>query len=1063
MFTSKRTMLWMPWVCALAFGLAAGPRSRAAEPSGGVVEFNRDIRPILSDHCFTCHGPDKSRRKANLRLDTEAGGRADLGGYHAIVPRQPARSELWRRITARDEKERMPPAASGPRLTAGQADLLRRWIEQGAKWQKHWALMPPQRPPFPAVNDPTWLLNPIDGFVLARLEREGLRPSPEVDRTTLIRRVTLDLTGLPPTPAEVDAFLADQAPDAYAKVVDRLLQSPRYGERMARPWLDAARYADTNGYQGDGERVMWRWRDWAIAAFNRNLPFNQFTVEQLAGDLLPGATLEQKIATGFNRNHRGNAEGGIIPEEYAVEYVVDRVDTTSTVWLGLTMGCARCHDHKYDPISQREFYRVYAYFNNIPERGKVVRFGNSPPMVPSPTLEQQELLGRLEKQLRAAERHLHELEPELAAAQGSWERSLQGRPPVAWSLPEGLAARFDLDRDTTDRASQTPGAPLRAASFKDGRPAFVPGRIGQAAAFDGKRYLDAGNIANYSFYEAFTFGAWVYPTGTKGGTILSRMAVDDRGEGFSLYVQNGKVRVSLSKRWLDDAIHVETERCLPSDQWHHVMATYEGSRLASGLRVYIDGQPEKLTVHLDDLNQDIKTSNPLRIGWGGGPLHRWHGYLDDVRIYNGALPAEDVGLVATTDPVTAIAALPSAQRNKAQAYKLRSYFLATEAPLLIRQARQQVQALRQEKAQFEKTIPTTMVMQEMNPPRDTFVLLRGEYDKKGDRVTPGVPASLPRLPPGLPNNRLGFARWLVDPSNPLTARVAANRIWQQYFGTGLVKTVEDFGAQGEWPSHPELLDWLATEFVASGWDLKALQRLMVTSATYRQASRVTPALLHKDPDNRLLARGPRIRLSAEMVRDQALAVSGLLTERLGGPSVKPYQPRGLIKELHGSGEYRQDSGPNLYRRSLYTFWKRTVAPPAMLAFDAAGRESCVVRETRTNTPLQALNLMNDVTFVEAARVLAQRILRASGPTVEERIGLMFRRATARQPRPPELWILAASLQESLKQYRSDREAALKLVSAGEFARDEELDVSELAAYTAVASLILNLDEAITKE
>jgi hypothetical protein len=1039
------------------------------------VEFNRDIRPILSNNCFQCHGPDQKKRKANLRLDTEDGMLAKRGDSKAVIPGQPGQSELFKRITAKKVKERMPPVSSGHKLTPQQIELLRRWIEQGAKWQKHWSLIAPKRPDFPSLlaTSPkeggkgwkTWVRNGIDAFILARLEREGLTPNPEADRTTLIRRVTLDLTGLPPTPAEVDAFLKDQSPGAYEKVVDRLLASPRYGERMAARWLEAARYADTNGYQGDGERIMWRWRDWVIDAFNRNMPFDQFTVEQIAGDLLPGSTLQQKIATGFNRNHRGNAEGGIIPEEYAVEYVVDRVDTTATVWLGLTMGCARCHDHKYDPISQKEFYQVFAYFNNVPERGKVIRFGNSPPVVRAPTREQQEQLRALETKLQTAEKGLASLEKELTEAQRKWEKTVPKKPLITWSRPEGLLVHFPLDGHTANTANGEgkPSQSSTTAKFQDGTAAYVPGRSGKAVSFDGKRFLDAGDLADFSFYDRFSFGAWIYPNGTKGGTILSRMADNDRGEGFSLYLQEGKLRVSLSKRWLDDAMHLETQETLPPGQWVHVFATYDGSRTAMGLKLYVNGQPRKAKVHLDDLNQDFKTPEPLRIGWGGGPLDRFHGSIADVRIYDDCLAPEDVELIATTETINDILALPAAKRSKAQAYKVRAYFLARHAPKHLQQAHREVITLRRERERFIESIPTVMVMEEMKPPRDTYLLIRGEYDKKGVKVTRGVPASLPPLPKGAPNNRLGLARWLVDPSNPLTARVAVNRFWQMYFGAGLVKTVEDFGSQGEWPSHPELLDWLATEFIRTGWDIKATQKLIVTSATYRQSSKVTPALFQKDPDNRLLVRGPRFRLSAEMIRDQALAVSGLLVEKVGGPSVKPYQPKGLIKELHGTGKYRQDHGANLYRRSVYTFWKRTVAPPAMITFDAAMRESCVVRETRTNTPLQALNLLNDVTFVEAARVLAQRVMVEGGTTPEERITLAFQLAAARQPRPLELKILRAGFDEHLAEYREDGKAALKLVSVGEYPRNEKLDVSELAAYTAVASLIFNLDEVITKE
>jgi hypothetical protein len=1098
------------------------PSSAAAEPLPAVVEFNRDIRPILSDNCYTCHGPDKARRKANFRLDTEEGAFADRGDHRVLVPGDPGKSELFRRITA-DDGERMPPAKSARSLSGRQIDLVRRWIEQGAKWQKHWSLLPPTRPRLPPVKNVSWPHNGIDHFILARLEQEGLTPSPEADRVTLLRRVTLDLTGLPPTPAEVDDFLADTSPAAYEKVVDRLLASPRYGERFAIPSLDAARYADTNGYQTDGERVMWRWRDWVIDAYNRNLPFDQFTVEQLAGDLLPHATLQQKIATGFNRNHRGNSEGGIVPEEYAVEYVVDRVETTATVWLGLTLGCARCHDHKYDPFKQKEFYQLFAYFNNVPEKGRALKYGNSPPYIKAPTPRQQEQLQQLEQELAEAEGKLARLEPELAAAQEKWEKSLRRGQLDGWSIERGLVAAYDLDGNTVGRAGRArllpsqqrpekptpvadaPGSPkLPEGKFHDGEPTFATGRLGQAAVFDGKRYLDAGNVAGFGFYDKFSCAAWVYPSGEQGGTILSRMTDEEQADGYYLVLHKGKLQVNLVKRWLDDAIRVETERSLPAEEWHHVVATYDGSRTAGGVRVYIEGKEEKLRVVLDELNQTFYSDEPLRIGGGGGPKGRFHGLLDDVRIYHRVLAAEEASILATIDPVAEIAALPAAQRSRAQSDKLRACFLDGPAPDAIRQAEERVLSLRQQKEEFVESIPTCMVMEEMPQPRTTHIMIRGAYDRPGDVVTPGVPASL--LTPGagvpgshgVPNNRLGFARWLVDRGNPLTARVAVNRFWQMYFGIGLVKTVGDFGSQGEWPSHPELLDWLACEFLDSttpsppnplshkgergskidsplspswergaggvrGWDMKALQRLIVTSAAYRQSSRLTPRLLQLDPDNRLLARGPRFRLPATTIRDQALAASGLLVAKLGGPSVKPYQPEGLVKELTGTEDYKQDHGENLYRRSLYTFWKRTVAPPAMVTFDAAGRETCVVRETRTNTPLQALTLMNDVAFVEAARNLAQRALLEGGATAEERLTLAFRLVLARRPSEAELRVLRAGLEQHLADYRKDREAARKLVSQGESRWNEKLDVAELAAYTTVAGLILNLDESITKE
>jgi hypothetical protein len=1050
-------------VLFLSFSVAAGAPMAAQfkSPSHAelpqTIEFNRDIRPILSDNCFLCHGPDKAQRKGNLRLDIEKDAQADRGGYHILVPGNLEKSALWHRITTTEKREHMPPLRTGKKLTDRQIALLRRWIEQGAQWQAHWSLIPPRRPPLPQVQHRSWPRNPIDHFVLARLEREGLSPAPEADRRTLIRRVSLDLTGLPPTIKEVDAFLADQSPDAYEKVVDRLLASPRFGEHMALPWLDAARYADTNGYQGDGERSMWRWRDWVIEAFNHNMPFDQFTIEQLAGDLLPHPTLDQKIATGFNRNHRGNAEGGIIPEEYLVEYAADRVDTTATVWLGLTVACARCHDHKYDPITQKEFYQLFAYFNNIPERGKVIRFGNSPPWMKAPTREQQEQMRQLQTQIAAAEKVCQDLEPELQAGQRRWEKSIVQAPPRDWTLTEGLLARYTLNGDLRNAFGTTKPAQVRAGSAQ-----FEPGPLGPAAIFDGKRYIDAGNVGGFSFYDKFSFAAWVNPANAQAGTILSRMQDMDRAEGYSLLVTDGAIQLNLVKRWLDDSLRLETNTKLKPGRWYHVVVTYDGSRSAKGVTIYIDAERQPLHVNLDDLNQDFRTDAPLKIGAGGDPGQRWHGALADVRLYDRCLSADEAGLVATTDSITSIAKIASAKQSRSQAYKLRSYFLTHDAPEHLRQAHRKVRELQSQLSKLDEAIPTVMIMEERPTPRETHLLLRGVYDRPGVQVQRNIPASLPALAPGAPRDRLGLARWLVSPTHPLTARVTVNRFWQMYFGMGLVRTAEDFGSQGEWPSHPELLDWLSTEFIRTGWNVKALQRLIVTSATYRQASRVTPELVKRDPDNRLLARGPRVRLSAQTIRDQALFISGLFVPKIGGPSVKPYQPPGLWNDL-ADIPYVPDKGENLYRRSLYTFWKRTIAPPALATFDAAGRESCIVRQTRTNTPLQALNLLNDVTYVEAARVLAERMMQHGGRTPAERIDFAFRLATARRPQFQELQILTAGFETHLARYRREPKAALKAVSIGEWPRSDKMDIAELAAYAAVAGVIFNLDETITKQ
>jgi hypothetical protein len=1021
----------------------------ADEPLPKVVEYNRDVRPILSERCLLCHGPDAARRKAKLRLDIEESATTAHGGAPAVVRGDPVASEAIRRITAEDDAERMPPAKSGRRLTTRQVAILRRWIEQGAKWQKHWSLLPPRRPDFPAIEDRDWPRIGLDRFVRARLEREGLRPSPEADQLTLLRRVSLDLVGLPPTPAEVDAFVSDHSPDAYEKVVDRLLASPRWGEQMAARWLDAARYADTNGYQSDGERFMWRWRDWVIDAFNANMPFDRFTIEQLAGDLLPNPTLSQRIATGFNRNHRGNGEGGVIPEEYAVEYVVDRVDTTATVWLGLTLGCARCHDHKYDPVRQKEFYQLFAFFNNVPERGKAIKYGNSPPFIKAPTPDQERRLAELNGRLKEAERAWQDLQPAIDKAQTVWEKGHGLLDPTPWMPQQDLTAHFALD------GSQPKG------TFHDGDPKRVAGRQGSATAFDGRCFLDAGDVGHFGFYDRFSLGAWVRPTAGHGGVIVSRMTDADQADGYSLHLVDGRLQINLIKRWLDDAIRVQTEDRLEPGRWQHILATYDGSRLASGVRVYIDGRPAKLQVLLDDLNQTFETKQPLRIGGGAGPGGRFHGAIQDVRIWDEVISGEQVAIAATPEPIDAILAVRADRRTPGQAAKLRGWFLEEHLPEVHADACK-LDQLRRKRQKLEDTIPTTMVMQEMPRPRDSFVLIRGEYDKRGEKVSPGVPAALGTLPTDASANRLALARWIVSADNPLTARVTVNRWWQSYFGTGLVKTVEDFGSQGEWPSNPELLDWLATEFIRTGWDVKAMQRLIVTSATYRQSSRVTPETLARDPDNRLLARGPRVRLPAETIRDQALFASGLLIEHIGGPSVKPYQPAGLWKELADT-DYVADHGEGLYRRSLYTFWKRTVAPPGMTTFDAPLRETCVVRQTRTNTPLQALALLNDVPYVETARFLAQRAMKEGGTTPADRLTWAFRLVTARSPQPAELGVLVEGFRNHHERYRTDRPAAARLLAIGEKPADSHLDAAEFAAYTGVCSLILNLDEVVTKE
>ena len=1051
------------------------------------VLFNRDIRPILSDKCFRCHGPNSATRRANLRLDNEEAVAKDAirttpaeGPMQVIAPGDLDRSAMMHRITATDPERRMP--FRGAPLGAREVQLIGRWIEQGAKYERLWSFIAPVRPELPTVRHGAWPKNAIDAFVLDRLEREGLKPSTEADRPTLIRRVTFDLTGLPPTLAEVDAFVADASKNAYEKVVDRLLASPRYGERMTAVWLAAARFADSSGYFADQRRDMSRWRDWVIDAFNQNLSFDRFTIEQLAGDLLPNATLEQKIASGFNRNHRMNSEMGIIPEEFFVENVVDRVATTGTVWLGLTVGCARCHDHKFDPIKQKEFYQFYAYFNSIAEAGIGQKTGNTPPLIYAPTPEQRAQLKAIEDRIAAAEEQLVTLRPAIATAQRKWEQSIGDADPIVGDREDGLTAYFPL-------------ASERERSF-DGRRFVDGGSAGRRGPKKLDAYLQKPDTNAFDGVfgggHAVTLAAWIEPR-VPTGPIITRTLLDTpRGGGFSLLLKDGKLQLNLvggnTGLWMDnDSGQVETVDPLVLNGRHHVAATYDGSRQIEGISIYVDGKPQALKVLFNGLGPQDPTEDPLRIGAGGGP-DRFRGQIWDVRVYDRALTPDQVAAHAEPASLAEIAAIPPTRRTASQADKIDSYFLAHQADARIDAARiakrrreraavtpprypkpdvtvdkvlAELRAARKQKADLEDTLPTVMVMQELPQPREAHVLIRGNYDRLGDRVERATPGWLPPMPASAPNNRLGLAMWLVDVSHPLTARVAVNRYWEMVFGTGLVKTADNFGSQGELPSHPKLLDWLATEFVRTGWDVKAIQRMIVTSATYRQVSTVTPDLLQKDPDNRLLARGPRYRLPAEMVRDQLLAISGLLVDKIGGPSVKPYQPDGLWAGT--LGKYEQDHGDGLYRRSLYTFVRRSVPPPSLSLFDVAERDNAVVSSRRTNTPLQALNLMNDVAALEAARMMAERMLTEGGSTATDRIAFAFRLATARRPSKAESGVLVKSLHSFEERYQRDREAALILVSQGEYPRNEKLDVADLAAHAAVASLIFNLDEVITKQ
>jgi hypothetical protein len=1010
------------------------------------VDFDRDIRPILSDNCFACHGPDDKRRMANLRFDTQDGGLfADRGTYKIVAPGDPAKSRLMARIGDPNRAGRMPPPQTGTTLTDAQIELVRKWIEQGARWERHWAFVPPQSPTLPIVSDGKWPRNPIDRFVLARLEKEGLKPSPEADRITLLRRLSFDLIGLPPTPAEVDAFINDKSPDAYEKQVDRLLSLPQYGERMAMPWLDLARYADTHGYHIDSARDMWKWRDWVIEAFNRNMPFNRFGIEQLAGDLLPNATVEQRLASGFNRNHMINYEGGAIPEEYQVEYVADRVDTTANVFMGLTLGCARCHDHKYDPISQKDYYRFFAFFNTIAEKGLDGKNGNAAPVLQVPTAVQASEEAWLQQAIAEHETALPK--DELQAMLLAWEETRLATLPEAPS--GGLLAHYVLAKDLADSSGNF-GHDGRTVK---GKVIFDIGKPGPTAAFNGEAHVEFPAFQADPFALAF----WI-----RSGA-LSEMTVLEGGPGFEIGVEDSHPQPDFKRgsplfveygghRWHSRAI-------VFGEEWHHLVVNFENAQP----KLLLDARPVEM---IEVGPVPARSPGPLAIG---DPHHEkpLKGGVADLRIYDRPLTRVEAEALAIHEPIRFILMQDEGKLSKDQNQRQLDYFLIYDAEPDLRRAYRELNALKQRLAQVKNEIASVQVMSEMARPRDTFVLGRGDYSNHGEKVTAGVPALLPPLPKDAPANRLGLAEWLFSPSHPLTARVAVNRYWQLYFGTGLVKTSEDFGSQGESPIYRDLLDWLACDF-REKWDIKALQRLIITSATYRQSSRATAELLDKDPENRLLARGPRFRLPAEMVRDNALSASGLLNRTIGGPSVFPYQPPGLWEELSRgetftAQEYHESKGPDLYRRSLYTFWKRTSPPAALTTFDAPDREKCTSRRLVTNTPLQALVLLNDPTYVEAARVLAQRaLLQAAGRDPQERVAFLIRAANARRPAMAETRTLLELEQRLLHHYRNDPGAARKLIAVGA-SPSANLEAAELAAWTMVASTILNMDETITKE
>ncbi|MFO1007338.1 MAG: DUF1553 domain-containing protein [Planctomycetaceae bacterium] len=1033
----------------------------AAEPAKS-IDFNRDVRPILSNHCWNCHGPDEASREAGLRLDQRESAIAVGPEKHrAVVPHDPGASELVKRIDSTDDTQ-MPPASFEKPLTAEQREILKRWIAEGAPYAAHWAFSAPVRPTRPAVKHSDWPRNEIDFFVLEKLEGAGLSPSPEADRSTWLRRVTLDLTGLPPTPEEREAFLADQQDGAYERVVDRLLASPRYAERMAMQWLDAARYADTNGYNNDEVRTLWPWRDWVIDAYARNMPYDQFLTEQLAGDLLPEATLAQKVATGFNRNHVLTTEGGIIEEEYRIEYVVDRVHTTATVFMGLSLQCARCHDHKYDPFTQTDFYRFAAYFNNIPD--KVVSYNKgrmAEPLLQVPSAAQAEQLQQLTTRQQELTAALQQRSTEAGPDITQWEKSLSPEL-IAQSSPAGLIAYFPLEEMsgstvTNDLSNDKAGVIV-------GKLTSAEGRLGRALEFDGTTHVAAGEAGVFEGDQAFSSSVWIFPTSRDVSTVLSKMDDANAYRGYDVILEGNKVSAHFVHHWPDRGFNVVTKTPIKLNAWHHLAVTYDGSRAAQGVKIYVDGQLQELDIPTNNkLDGSLLTDKPFHIGKRGTSAP-FQGRIDEVRLYSKALTPDEVTQLSkgeTLDGLKSILATEPAQRTPAQVDRLRSYYL-DQVDVRTRQLRTELADATRQRDELNQQIPVTMVMQEMTPRRSTHILKRGQYDQPGEEVQPAALSAFTDLPHEA-NSRLELARWLTNPQHPLTARVAVNRWWEMLFGTGIVETVEDFGIQGAAPTHPELIDWLATELIARQWNTREMLKLMVLSATYRQSSHATPQLLEHDPRNRLMSRGPRNRLPAETVRDNALAISGLLVEHVGGPSVKPYQPEGIWEDVsvERREKYVPDFGEGLYRRSMYTFWKRTCPPPSMSAFDAPDRETCVARRSRTNTPMQALVLLNDPTYVEAARKFAERVLLHEAEE-QERLAYAFEVALCRQPQPEETAILHDELQAARRRFDADPAAAGKLLAVGSSPASDKLSAPELAAWTTLTSLILNLDETISK-
>ncbi|NRB51903.1 MAG: DUF1553 domain-containing protein [Saprospiraceae bacterium] len=1035
------------------------PVALASQQLPEKIDFNFHVKPILSDKCYFCHGPDLANQKAGLSLHTEeeAFNLLENSGKRAIVPGKPGHSEVVHRILSDQAEIQMPPPASNLPLTDYEKALLIKWIEQGANYKKHWAYLVPQKVVPPTVNSQTPLVNAIDSFIVQRLKQDGFALQAEADKETLLRRLSFDLTGLPPSVEELDAFLADNSPEAYEKAVDRLLASPHYGEKMATNWMDVARYADTHGYSVDRYRPMWPWRDWVIKAFNENQGYDEFITWQLAGDLLPNATKEQKLATAFNRNHAQNMEGGIVNEEFRIEYVADRTNTFGKAMLAHTMECARCHDHKFDPVSQKEYFQLFSFFNQVDEAGQI----SWDDAMPVPTMlltdeRQDSIIEYLQKAIHQKEQEVDALSKQPSAVLTSYQ------PPVKYQryLEKGLQAHFDFDRTLKhqfiNRVNPSQKASItEAQSWKQTvlEPQLTPAKFAQGVILNGDDPLDLGQIGIFSRAQSFSIGIWVkIPEELENGVIFHKGqgAILYSFRGYHLAIRDNKLEALMAHTWPYNNIIKLSEKEIPKDRWVQLTLTYDGSSTAQGLQLYMDGEKVSMLVEKDNLYKDIlfpalDKEPGLRIG------ARWRGtgikgaQVDEIRVYSRALLPSEIHLL--TDKK---ASLDATQERQLE---------IVHQSVTYQQKQQELLALRLSLNEMLDSIPEIMVIDELKTRRKTHLLERGAYDAPGEEVFEGTPTHILPFSDALPRNRLGLAQWLFSPNNPLTARVIVNRYWQSYFGRGIIKSAADFGNQGDLPTHPALLDWLAVEFMESGWNIKAMQKLIVMSATYRQSSKTSPKLLENDYDNALLTRGPSDRLSAEELRDNALFASGLMVPKIGGESVKPYQPTGLWR-FNGT-TYVPDQGEKLYRRSLYTFWKRTVPPPTMNTFDAPSRSYCVVKRQKTTTPLQSLALLNDPQFIEAGRALAAKAMIYRRDT-KERLSYLYRSLTAQKPKSKALAILLSYYEDQKQDLAQHPEKVDGWLAIGEYKGQPDFDRHDLAAYAIVSSMIMNSSAATNK-